>query len=211
MTNRYQNAAFITSVVKLSEFPPDEGAEVAFAGRSNAGKSSAINAITGRSSLARASKTPGRTQRLNFFRLDDRRRLVDLPGYGYARAPVEVRRAWASAVHGYLARRSSLKGLMVIMDIRRPLTELDEQLLGWCRSVDLPAHIVLTKADKLGRGRAATALLATRRRLQADGDTSTSQLFSATAGVGVDQARGQLDQWLHQAKKSPGFTIGGEG
>ena len=211
MTNRYQNAAFITSVVKLSEFPPDQGAEVAFAGRSNAGKSSAINAITGRSSLARASKTPGRTQRLNFFRLDDRRRLVDLPGYGYARAPMEVRRAWASAVHGYLARRSSLKGLMVIMDIRRPLTELDEQLLSWCRSVDLPAHIVLTKADKLGRGRAATALLATQRRLQADGDTSTVQLFSATAGVGVDQARGQLDQWLHQAKKSPGFTIGGEG
>ena len=154
----YRQARFLTSVASIRGLPPDLGREVAFAGRSNAGKSSAINALTGRRDLARTSRTPGRTRLVNFFELDDGCRLVDLPGYGYAKVPRAMSREWGALVRKYLESRRSLAGVVVLMDIRHPLTELDTTLLDWCRAADLPVLAVLTKADKLARGRRAAAL-----------------------------------------------------
>ena len=154
----YRQACFLTSVASIRGLPADRGREVAFAGRSNAGKSSAINALTGRRHLARTSRTPGRTRLINFFELDEERRLVDLPGYGYAKVPRSMSREWGALVGKYLESRESLAGVVVLMDIRHPLTELDATLLDWCRAADLPVLAVLTKADKLARGRRAAAL-----------------------------------------------------
>lgn len=194
----YRQARFDMSAAKLSQLPADEGREVAFAGRSNAGKSSAINRITGQNSLARTSKTPGRTQLINFFTLDDMRRLVDLPGYGYARVSEDVKRRWQQTMEQYLASRQSLKGLVLLMDVRHPLKEVDQQLLSWCWHVGMPVHILLTKADKLKRGQAQNALLKLRRDLENNdpaGLTSV-QLFSALKGTGVDEVCNVLDRWL---------------
>ena len=192
----YQHCSFLLSVANLTHLPEDLGREVAFAGRSNAGKSSAINAITGRSALARTSKTPGRTRLLNFFRLDDERRLVDLPGYGFAKVPASVRRQWGSLVEGYLQRRASLAGVMVMMDVRRPLTDLDRQLLAWCGAAQVPLHLLLTKADKLSRSAGMRELHKCRTSLNALDGEVTVQLFSATKRTGLDTARAQLAQWL---------------
>jgi GTP-binding protein len=194
----YRQARFDMSAAKLSQLPADEGREVAFAGRSNAGKSSAINRITGQKSLARTSKTPGRTQLINFFTLDDTRRLVDLPGYGYARVSEDVKRRWQKTMEQYLASRQSLQGIILLMDIRHPLKEVDQQLLAWCWNVGMPAHVLLTKADKLKRGQAQNTLLKFRRDLEKSdpaGLTSV-QLFSALKGTGMDEVYKVLDHWL---------------
>ncbi|MDE2220249.1 MAG: YihA family ribosome biogenesis GTP-binding protein [Gammaproteobacteria bacterium] len=195
----YPHAALLLSAAHPSHFPPDAGAEVAFAGRSNAGKSSAINALTGRRSLARTAKTPGRTRLLNFFELLPGCRIVDLPGYGYAEASAAERASWAPMTTA-LAARASLRGLFLIVDSRRGLLEGDAALIAWAEAVHCPVHVLLSKTDKLRRTElrqalaAATAVLAGR---------ATVQAFSAVDGTGLEQARRQLHHWL-QTIKGPG-------
>lgn len=202
----YRCARFLTSAARLEQAPPDVGLEVAFAGRSNAGKSSAINALCGQKGLARTSKTPGRTQLLNFFVLDDERRLVDLPGYGYAAVAASIRAEWQGAVAPYIERRRSLRGLIVLTDIRHPLRELDLQLIEWASHLGRPVHVLLTKADKLGRGKATAALAATRKVVAGFPQAPTAQLFSALAGQGVEVLAGVLDAWLER-----GHSVGDRG
>ena len=191
----YPEVRFLTSANKLGQLPPDTGAEVAVAGRSNAGKSSAINAITQRKGLARTSKSPGATRLLNFFELQPGRRLVDLPGYGFAKVAGEMRAHWGTLLTGYFGRRESLRGTIVVMDVRHPLTDHDQEMLKLAMSRDLPVHILLTKADKLGRGAAGNALQGVRRKLPKDG-LVTAQLFSAHSGDGVQEARSSLEKLL---------------
>lgn len=196
MTIDFRRAKFLTSVPETERAPRDEGAEVAFAGRSNAGKSSALNTITEQRGLARTSKTPGRTRQINFFDLGDNRRLVDLPGFGYARVPQTMKQLWQENLSEYLHIRQSLRGLILLMDCRHPLTDYDRQILRWCADVGLPAHILLTKADKLKRGAAGNSLLAVRRRLPELHPDASVQLFSALKKTGIDEARRVLDDWL---------------
>ena len=197
----YRTATFILSAAKLGQCPADVGVEVAFAGRSNAGKSSAINAICDHNKLARASKTPGRTQQINFFALADDKRLVDLPGYGFARVPLEIRLQWARLVENYLRKRRSLAGIVLVMDVRHPLKEQDRELIGWTAPLGIPLHVLLTKADKLSRGPGKSTLLAVRRELAAIPAT-TVQLFSALSGEGIDEARRVLDQWYSAPREA---------
>lgn len=198
------NAAFHITVAQISGLPADSLAEVAFAGRSNAGKSSAINTLCNHKRLAFVSKMPGRTQHLNFFRVDEGRFLVDLPGYGYAKAPKSQKHVWQALIGGYLADRTQLTGLVMIMDIRHPLTELDRSLLEWFRPSGRPVHVLLSKSDKLSRGPAAQTLLDVRAELKKMGMNATAQLFSSSKKVGVDQAEGIVREWLGVPKKSPG-------
>ena len=190
--SQYPHAALILSAADARQFPHDGGAEVAFAGRSNAGKSSAINAVTGRRSLARVSKTPGRTRLLNFFELLPGRRIVDLPGYGYATASAAERASWPPMIAA-LARRSSLKGLFLIVDSRRGLLEADAGLIAWAQDAGRPVHVLMTKCDKLKRAELAGTLMAARQALAA---SATVQAFSAITGTGLEEARRQLDHWL---------------
>jgi len=190
---------FHKSANAMRDLPPDTGAEVAFAGRSNAGKSSALNALASHKGLARVSKTPGRTQLINIFALDDDHRLIDLPGYGYAKVPLAVRDHWRALVDTYMRQRQSLKGVVLIIDSRHPLKEFDRQMLTYAESIDLPCHCVLTKADKLSRSEAARTLAHTRAELGADGSEQARvsvQLFSATAKTGLDEARDVVLRWL---------------
>ncbi|RRQ21826.1 ribosome biogenesis GTP-binding protein YihA/YsxC [Thiohalobacter thiocyanaticus] len=198
MHNPYAQTRFLISAAEPRQAPPDSGREVAFAGRSNAGKSSALNAITGQKALARTSKTPGRTQLLNFFQISDTARLVDLPGYGYARVGGDTRARWQRSLAGYLEQRRSLAGLVLLMDIRHPLTDYDRQLLDWAREAGLAVHILLTKADKLKRGAAKAALLQVRRQLETDGLPATVQLFSALKKEGLEEVWAVLDAWLER-------------
>ena len=188
----YPSAQFLISAAAAAQFPADSGAEVAIAGRSNAGKSSAINAITARHALARTSKMPGRTRLLNFFQLADGKRLVDLPGYGFAEGPPPERDAWAQLIEA-LAQRQSLKGLLLVVDARRGLLPGDLQLLGWAEAMQHPVHVLLSKADQLKRNEARTLLAQSAATLAGRGSV---QLFSARAGVGVDEARRTIDAWL---------------
>lgn len=192
----YRQAVFLTSAARLSQTPPDRGFEVAFAGRSNAGKSSALNTLCAQKALARTSKTPGRTQLLNFFALDDDRRLVDLPGYGYAKVAEGVRRQWQGTLAAYLEQRECLRGLMLVMDIRHPLKDYDRQMLDWAGQIALPVHLLLTKSDKLARGAAATTLLDVRAALQKLSPEFSAQLFSSLKRAGIDEAHARLDQWF---------------
>lgn len=203
MHSLYQNTRFLTGATSLKGMPEDHGREVAFAGRSNAGKSSALNRICHQKSLARTSKTPGRTQQINFFRVADDRYLVDLPGYGYARVPGGLQREWGEFIARYLQHRRSLVGLIILMDIRRPPTTLDEQLLGLCAQACIPTHILLTKADKLSRAAASSALREFRKRLAAHGFNATVQCFSALKGEGVEEVQGLLDAWLMPGEERP--------
>ncbi|MDH4029927.1 MAG: ribosome biogenesis GTP-binding protein YihA/YsxC [Chromatiales bacterium] len=189
----YSEARYLTSANKAQQFVEDEGREVAFAGRSNAGKSSAINAVTGRRSLARTSKTPGRTQLVNFFALGEELRLVDLPGYGFAKVPEAMRRHWRGLMESYFSSRMTLSGLFVVMDCRRPMTDGDRQMLDWAVAAHCPAHVLLTKADKLSRSKASAVLLATRKDLNG---VATVQLFSALKRQGVEEARSVLSEML---------------
>jgi len=192
----YRRASFLISAPSLRECPPDAGAEVAFAGRSNAGKSSAINALTGQRKLARTSKTPGRTQLLNFFALDQQRRLVDLPGYGFAKVPLAVKNEWQRHLDEYLSQRVSLRGLVLLMDIRHPLQPFDTQMLDWAKRSEMPVHVLLTKADKLNFGTAKSTLLSVRKQLPNAKVPATIQLFSALNNDGLDILQQQLDSWL---------------
>jgi GTP-binding protein len=202
-------ATFLLSVAQAAQLPPDHGAEVAFAGRSNSGKSSALNAITGRKGLARVSKTPGRTQLINFFTLPQGQALVDLPGYGYAAVPARVRAGWEALLGGYLRDRRALRGVVLIMDCRHPLTELDHVLLDFCLRAERPVHVLLSKSDKLVRSARLKVLHTVRDHLQTLSSTFSVQLFSAHSGESMDEARAQITAWLGleaipAGKKNPG-------
>lgn len=198
--SQFPEASFIKSANAVSQFVDDDGAEVAVAGRSNAGKSSAINVIVNRRQFARTSKTPGRTQLVNFFSLGGERRLVDLPGYGFAQVAASMRRHWGDLLQQYFESRKSLRGLIIVVDIRRQLTDFDWQMIAFAESVDLPVHILLTKADKLKRGQQAKTMLEVRKAL--DGRASV-QTFSALKRDGENEARQVLDTFLATAKKTP--------
>lgn len=189
----YATAKFIQSAYQPGQFPDDHATEVAFAGRSNAGKSSAINAILARPGLARTSKTPGRTQLLNFFEVAPAKRVVDLPGYGFAKVPPRMQEHWRELLTSYFETRQSLTGLFVIMDCRRPLLDYDWQMLDWGKARHLSVHLVLTKTDKLNRGEAMSTLARVKAEAKAIG---TAQLFSATTKQGVEEARSVLEEML---------------
>lgn len=189
----YSNAKFTISVAKLSGLPAENNGEVAFLGRSNVGKSSVINALTQQTGLAKVSKTPGRTQLLNFFALGDDRYLVDLPGYGFAKVSDQVRKQWTETLEGYLNQRASLRGLVLIMDIRHPLKENDQQLIQWTQESQLALHVVLNKADKLSRGAAIQQLHQVKASLKHA--NCTAQLFSVLKKQGIDELTAKLDQW----------------
>ncbi len=196
MSNYFHRARFIRSAFTLDQLAADIGYEVAFVGRSNAGKSSAINAMTAKRNLAKTSKTPGRTQSINIFALDEQRRIIDLPGYGYAKAPKRVSEHWQKLLPEYLLQRASLKGLILVSDVRHPLQQLDQKMLNYCRQAALPVHILLTKTDKLSRGAAANIQQQVAKELRNFDMDTTIQLFSATKFGGIDELRTRLETWL---------------
>ena len=196
MKGYYRRAKFALSAAAVKQFPSQSAFEAAFVGRSNAGKSSALNTLCGQRSLARTSKTPGRTQLVNYFQLDDERYLVDLPGYGFAKVAISVRDEWHRLMEAYFSESSGLVGLVVVMDIRHPLKEYDWQMLEWCAHYDLQAHVLLTKSDKLKRGAAKNSLLAVRKALKDEGLSDVSvQSFSALKNDGVDELEAVLNRW----------------
>ena len=207
-TLNFRKAAFLQSASAIENAPTDFGSEVAFAGRSNSGKSSAINTLTHQGKLARTSRTPGRTQLINFFSLSDHQRLVDLPGYGFAKVPLAVKKKWNQQLERYLQYRESLRGLVMLMDIRHPLTEPDRQMLGWAVTASMPVHILLTKADKLKRGPAQSTLLSVREELSTQSELISVQLFSSLKRQGVDTLGRQLNNWLTDSSvfdHAPGY------
>ena len=197
MSAFYQQARFLQSASTLNTLPPELGFEVAFAGRSNSGKSSTLNRLCQQKSLARTSKTPGRTQLINFFSLPEGKFLVDLPGYGYAKVPESVKIEWQRFIESYLTQRFPLCGLVIVMDIRRPMLEYDLNMLNWTNTRNLPVHVVLNKSDKLKHGQAKTALLKTRQQLNKINPSYTVQMFSALKGIGVTELEIQLDKWMN--------------
>lgn len=202
----YRNAQFLLSAPRLADCPPEEGAEVAFAGRSNAGKSSAINTLTQNHKLARTSKTPGRTQLINFFALDEQRRLVDLPGYGYAKVPLATKKQWQEHLIEYLYERKSLRGLVLLMDIRHPLQEFDTSMINWAVDAGMRVHILLTKSDKLKRGAAKGTLLQVQRHLREAevDDLVSAQCFSSLKAEGLTELERVLNRWLNDAPAAGG-------
>ena len=195
----YQNTHFITSAPDIRHLPEDEGIEVAFAGRSNAGKSSALNRLTNQRNLAKTSKTPGRTQLINLFQVQENCHIVDLPGYGFAQVPLELKKKWQKSLGEYLQKRESLKGLVVLMDIRHPMKDLDQQLIYWAVECNIPVQVLLTKADKLKSGaRKAQLLKIQKDAISFSGDVSVD-LFSSLKGIGVEQLRKKLDSWFNPA------------
>ncbi|MDR3490530.1 MAG: ribosome biogenesis GTP-binding protein YihA/YsxC [Gammaproteobacteria bacterium] len=191
----YEDATFLLSAARLAQLPQDTGIEVAFVGRSNAGKSSVLNQITQNKKLARVSKTPGRTQLINVFELDETRRLIDLPGYGYAKVPQSVKDLWQKTLGDYLLERNCLKGLIVVMDIRHPLTDFDQNLLEWADESDLSVHILLNKADKLAFGASKNTLLEVKKFVTKYTTEITCQCFSALKNTGIKELRDQLNEW----------------
>jgi len=196
MKTIYRSVSYLTSAAKLNQAPEDQGLEVAFAGRSNSGKSSAINTLCGQNSLTRVSKTPGRTQLLNFFRVDHERRLVDLPGYGYARVSEAIKEQWQAFMADYLVRRNCLCGVVLLMDIRHPLTDYDQNMLDWCAERGLPVHILLTKADKLKRGPGLNQVRKVQKTLEEWPGEVGVQAFSSLKRQGIDEVHQVLDRWL---------------
>lgn len=207
MNPRYFQTHYAGSAYSLAQLPPDEGIELAFAGRSNAGKSSALNAITQNKGLARVSRTPGRTQMINHFMVDKGRFLVDLPGYGYAKVPHKIRRHWQHSLQEYLTTRRSLRGLIMVMDIRHPLRESDWQMVEWCANAGPGLHILLTKADKLSRTAADSTLCATAQKLEEAGVHASLQLFSAHEKTGLDDVHTVLDEWFGFTQSDIGNDI----
>jgi GTP-binding protein len=204
----YQKATYLKSVPTLALCPEDSGYEVAFAGRSNAGKSSALNVITSQKALARTSKTPGRTQLINFFVCDEQRRLVDLPGYGFAKVNVKIKRAWEAGLSEYIEKRQSLKGLILLMDCRIPPTEIDRVMLDWTLDLQLPVHVLLTKSDKLKKGPAKAALLKLRTLLKEHYPHATAQLFSSLKREGLAEVWNQLDEWMDYQRPQKAQSAG---
>jgi len=201
----YHRATFMNSSPSLENTPDDVGREVAFAGRSNAGKSSAINTLTRQNHLARISKTPGRTQMLNFFQFAEQLRIVDLPGYGYAKVPESVKLQWHRLMESYLTKRESLCGIVLVMDVRHPLTDFDWQMVEWCQHSGLPLHILLTKADKLTYGAAKNTLLQVQKALAGVTMPVTLQLFSSLKKTGADEIHAVLDQLYGLAENEEDF------
>lgn len=195
----FPGTLFLQSAETVNQCPPDDAAEVAFVGRSNAGKSSAINTLTSQPKLARTSKTPGRTQLFNFFQVADGKYLVDLPGFGYAKVPPQVKAKWEKQLEVYLSERKSLRGLVLLMDCRHPLKDFDRQMIEWCAQACMPVHILLTKCDKLKSGARNKVLLETRRELVGYGDIISIQLFSALKNVGAGELKGRLQTWLNES------------
>lgn len=192
----YASASFVTSAPDITKLPPDTGIEIAFAGRSNAGKSSALNTLTRQKSLARTSKTPGRTQLINVFELDSGERLIDLPGYGFAKVPMAVKDKWQKALAEYLQKRDSLKGIVVLMDIRHPFRETDQELIYWAADCGIPVLALLTKADKLKQGpRKSTVLQARQAAIAFNGDVQV-EAFSSLKRIGVEQLENKLNEWF---------------
>ncbi|MEQ1965961.1 ribosome biogenesis GTP-binding protein YihA/YsxC [Xenorhabdus nematophila] len=199
----YHMTHFVTSAPDIRHLPQDVGIEVAFAGRSNAGKSSALNALTRQKSLARTSKTPGRTQLINLFEVEDGIRLVDLPGYGYAEVPEEMKRKWQKALGEYLQKRECLLGLVVLMDIRHPLKDLDMQMIEWAVVMQVSVMVLLTKADKLASGARKSQLAKVREELaKLDGDVQV-EYFSSLKKLGIDKLEQKLDLWFNQPAVEP--------
>jgi GTP-binding protein len=196
--NPFRIAQYVLSAHELKQLPKDSGIEVAIAGRSNAGKSSAINTFTDQKALARTSKTPGRTQQIVIFELDETRRIADLPGYGYAKVPLKLKAHWRSVMQRYFEIRQCLKGVVLVMDIRHPMREFDEQMLNWCDAANLPCHILLTKADKLKRGPAQSTLLKVKRDLPA---IATIQVFSSSKKTGLEELVEKLSEWYEYGDK----------
>lgn len=194
--NNYQQATFLLSVAALKQLPPDYGIEIAFVGRSNAGKSSVLNILTQNKNLARVSKTPGRTQHINLFKLDETRRIADLPGYGYAKVPPEIKAHWQKLLDTYLCTRESLKGLILIMDIRHPLKDFDHQLLFWCEKKNIPVHILLNKADKLSSSAIKTTQKFVTKEISHYTNPLSLQIFSCEKGTGSTELRILLDNWF---------------
>ena len=190
--NPYRSATYVISAHRLIQLPPDSGYEVAFAGRSNAGKSSSINTLTDQKSLARTSKTPGRTQQIVIFDIDEERRIADLPGYGYAKVPPKLKAHWRQVMEQYFNSRKCLRGVVLVMDIRHPMREFDQQMLAWCSQTGVPCHVLLTKADKLKRGPAQSTLLQVRKVLPGN---ATAQVFSAKNRNGLAELIERLNQW----------------
>ena len=199
--NLLRTAQYQISATAVHNFRADEGCEVACAGRSNAGKSSCLNVIANQKALARVSKTPGRTQMINFFALQDPLlKLVDLPGYGFAKVPGAMRADWCKNIQAFLETRQALKGLVVLMDVRRPYGELDQQMIGWAVSRGVPAHAVLTKSDKLSRNQQKQALFKTQKALP---EGCTAQLFSSIKREGIPELEDKLEEWMLQTEKTP--------
>lgn len=196
LMNPYAQAVFLKSAARVDQLPPDEGFEVAFAGRSNAGKSSALNCLTGIKQLARTSKTPGRTQLINLFNIDESRRLVDLPGYGYAKVARRIKEDWQQNLAHYLEVRQCLRGLILLMDCRHPLKELDQVMVDWSINRQLPVHILLTKADKLSRGETKSTVLKVQRFYQSMAGLITVQSFSSLKKEGIDALISKLNEWF---------------
>ncbi|AXY02205.1 ribosome biogenesis GTP-binding protein YihA/YsxC [Vibrio alfacsensis] len=195
----YQNTHFITSAPDIRHLPEDEGVEIAFAGRSNAGKSSALNRLTNQKSLAKTSKTPGRTQLINLFKVEEGCHIVDLPGYGFAQVPIEMKNKWQKSLGEYLQKRECLKGLVVLMDIRHPMKDLDQQMIFWAIDSRIPVQVLLTKADKLKSGARKQTLLKIRKQVETFGGDVSVDVFSSLKGLGVDQLRAKLDTWFAPA------------
>lgn len=202
MSSQYQKAYFLLSAADVKQLPPDQGVEIAMVGRSNAGKSSVLNRITRQNKLARVSKIPGRTQLINVFVLDENRRLIDLPGYGFAQVPLKVKRQWQKRVDAYIHGRQSLKGVVLIMDIRHPLKDLDMAMLTFCQQGGIPVHILLNKADKLSKGAAAKIMQEVKAALTGYGNSVTFQSFSALKGTGVKDLDKVLNQWFGYQQES---------
>jgi GTP-binding protein len=197
----FQRAAFLAAAADLKATPPDQGFEIAFAGRSNAGKSSAINALCHQRALARTSKTPGRTQQLIFFQLDEERRIVDLPGYGFAQVSQAIKRQWQSLMERYLEQRASLQGLVVVMDIRHPLTEIDQRMIGWGIAAELPLLLLLSKADKLKRSHVEHSVRSVRKTLASASVPVEVLAFSAVDRRGLVATQARLGDWLGHAEQ----------
>ncbi len=195
----YQNTHFITSAPDIRHMPEDEGIEVAFAGRSNAGKSSSLNRLTNQKSLAKTSKTPGRTQLINLFKVTDGCHIVDLPGYGFAQVPLEMKKKWQKSLGEYLQKRQCLKGLVVLMDIRHPMKDLDQQLIYWAVDSGIPVQVLLTKADKLKSGARKAQVLKIKNDAVGFGGDVNVAAFSSLKGIGVDVLRNKLDEWFAPA------------
>lgn len=196
----YRATRFLISAARFDQCPPATGREVAFAGRSNAGKSSALNTLTGSSKLARTSKTPGRTQLINFFDINGEHKLVDLPGYGYAKVPEAMKLEWQKHLGAYLEQRENLAGVVLLVDIRHPLKEFDKHMIDWAIAANMPLHILLTKADKLNFGAAKGAMIKLRDRLRNKDKNGvvSIQLFSSPSKTGVDELSAKLDSWYLQ-------------
>lgn len=191
----YQNTHFITSAPDIRHLPMDVGIEIAFAGRSNAGKSSSLNRLTNQKSLAKTSKTPGRTQLINLFKVAEGCHIVDLPGYGFAQVPLEMKKKWQKSLGEYLQKRENLKGLVVLMDIRHPMKDLDQQLVVWAVECGIPVQVLLTKADKLKSGARKAQVLQVRKDAESFGGDVKVDAFSSLSGIGVDILRARLDEW----------------